>query len=329
METKSVTTKQQRGPAVLILAYNRVDEFMQTLQAVVQQDPASIYVSVDGPKLDSKQDQEKVSAVRQAVQSFQVSHSITPRFAKTNGGVLDGVLDGIDWFFSQEAHGIVLEDDVVVAPDSLPLASSLLGQLKPHSKIGSISLFSPVPRSKLTHPHNPVRLGALPSSQYWGTWSDRWEVTHQFRYYSPATQSQVLRAVETVPDTRLRKFWINHLASNAGGWQCWEDLWILTHWISQWSAAYTHGNFSRHIGFTSAATNSWDQPSWYPTQYDDAQAIPISHQLPEPDPRADRWYFNQRFGLSPWKGIKRAIWSRAPWLRKSYLSVRQTVESKS
>ena len=319
-----MTITPQRELAVLILAYNRVDELKQTLQAVVQQGPPNIYVSVDGPKLDSEQDKAKVLAVHDAVLSLGKSHSITTRFAKINGGVLDGVLDGIDWFFSQETQGIILEDDVVVAPDSLPLASSLLDQLRPQHNIGSISLFNPVPRGKLTHQHNPVRLSALPSSQYWGTWSDRWEVTHQFRDYSLATQTQVLRAIESVPDTRLRRFWINHLANNAQGWQCWEDLWILTHWISRWSAAYTNSNLSRHIGFTPAATNSWDKPSWYPTHYDNAQSFLISHQLPEPDPSADAWYFNQRFGLSTWKRIKHSIWSRVPILREFYLSTLRT-----
>ncbi len=230
-----------------------------------------------------------------------------------------------DWFFSQEWQGVVLEDDVVVAPDSLPLASSLLDQLKPQYRIGSISLFNPVPRRKLTHPHQPVRLSALPSSQYWGTWSNRWKVTHQFRDYSPVTQSQISRAVESLPDTRLRRFWINHLANSPEGWQSWEDLWIFTHWISQWSAAYTAGNFSRHIGFTPAATNSWNRPSWYPTHYDDAQSIPVSYASPAPDPRADAWYFNQRFGLSLFKILKHAVWSRLPWLRERYLSVRRTL----
>jgi len=319
METKSVTTKEQRGPAVLILAYNRVDEFRQTLQTVVQQDPASIYVSVDGPKFRSKEDEGNVSAVQEAVLEFQESHAISARFAETNGGVLDGVLGGIDWFFSHEKRGIVLEDDVVIAPNSLGLASSLLEKLEPRTHIGSVSLFNPVPNKELAHPGDAIRLSTMPSSQYWGTWSDRWKATYQFREKSPTAQSRITTAVEAIPDRRLRQFWARHLSGSGEGWTCWEDLWILTHWALDWTATYTNGNFSRHIGFNQRATNSWDRPSWYPTHFDKVPVLATPDLLLQPDSKADAWYFNQRFGLSPWKRIKHSLWSRFPIMREFYL----------
>jgi hypothetical protein len=328
VEAESVNTEKKEGAPVLILAYNRVNELTQVLDAVIEQAPISIYVSVDGPKPKSAQDEARVSAVRKALRGFQESYPIRTRFAETNGGVLNGVLDGIDWFFSQESRGIILEDDVLVAPDSLELASSLLEQLQSNHRIGSISLFNPVPRSRLTHPDDTVRLSTLPSSQFWGTWSDRWNVTQRFRHDPPAAQTDVMRAVGAAPNARLRRFWLNHLANTSEGWLCWEDLWILTHWVSRWSAAYTNGNFSRHLGFNLGATNSWDQPSWYPTHYDDASTFSTLDLNPEPDLIADAWYFNQRFGLSPWKKIKHSVWSRAPWLRASYLSTRRMLADK-
>jgi len=136
-------------------------------------------------------------------------------------------------------------------------------------------------------------------------------------------QTQVMGALASIPDPRLRRFWLDHLTNSGEDWQCWEDLWILTHWIHGWSAAYTNGNFSRHIGFNRDATNSWDQPSWYPTQYDETKPYFLAGAIPQPHARADAWYFNQRFGLGNWKRIKRAVWSRMPWLRAFYLSTKR------
>jgi hypothetical protein len=322
METKPLSFGEPGGPPVLILAYNRVNELSQVLDAVVAQEPEILYVSVDGPKSGSDSDQERVSAVHETLTRFQRGHSIQTRFSEVNGGVLNGVLGGIDWFFSQETRGIILEDDVVVAPGSLALAASLLEELESHRNIGSLSLFNPVHRPLLTKPHDTIRLSTLPSSQYWGTWSDRWSATQQLRDFSPANYARVLAGIAELPDRRLRNFWRNHAEIHSKGWLCWEDLWIYTHWLHGWYAAYSNRNFSRHIGFNINATNSWDQPSWYPTSFDDTEDVLIGLDVPAYDAQADVWYFNQRFGLSPWKKVKHSVWSRMPWIRQSYLSVK-------
>lgn len=313
-------------PAVLILAYNRVRELQQVLDAVLRQSPHSVYVSVDGPKEGSGEDQRRVSEVHEAIQEYQALHVIHTRFARANGGILHGVLEGIDWFFSEQECGVVLEDDVVIAPDSLPLAASLLQELDNIRQIGSISLFNPVPNKQLAAPSEMVRLSALPSSQYWGTWSDRWNATRRLRDFSSTNRATVIAATEALPNRGLREFWLRRLHAHPQGWTSWEDLWTLTHWVEMWCAAYTNRNFSIHVGFNSDATNSWDRPSWYPTTFDEAQTgtrLPFS---PQTDPRADSWYFNQRFGLSPWKRIKHLVWVRFPGVRTSYLQWKTRLE---
>jgi len=305
------------NPAVLVLGYSRVDLLKQTLLAVCQQNPSKIYVSLDGANPQKPNDQEKVAAVRDLLRDFPWTCEHHVRTSETNGGVFHGVLAGIDWFFEHETSGMILEDDVLIAPGSQQFAGILLKELEPDSNVGSISLFNPVPPKSITDRQSSYRFSQLPSSQYWGTWRDRWEKSTLLRQLSIGTKQEVLMGLETIDDQRFRNYWKKMMAEYPGTTVCWEDLWIFTHWTQRWSAAYTNSNYSIHEGFNAEATNSRDRPSWYPTEFK-SWDVRIKNQAPRKlaiDRTADSWYFNQRFGLSPWKHVKHSIWSRFPQSR--------------
>ena len=311
---------QQHSPPVLVLAYNRRAVLERTLVRVLAERPSRLYVSVDGPREDRADDARRVGAVRRYVHSVRQSHNLEALFLDTNGGVRQGVLEGVDWFFSREESGVVVEDDVLISPGSLQLAGECLEKFGGRKDVGSISLFNPVPARRQTHPQRSFRYSSIPSSQYWGSWRERWELTHELRLAHEFVEP---------PDwlfasgsSSLAWWWWRYLESTSWHQLSWEDIWILTHWREGLQAAYTNSNHSIHLGFTEEATQSFERPSWYPLTLENGRVKLGDYRAVEKDARADQWYYNQRFGLSPWKKMKRAIWVRFPQIRHIYLNFR-------
>ena len=211
---------------------------------------------------------------------------------------------------------MILEDDVCIAPGSLELMSDLLERFRGDESVGSVTLFNPVPPSRMSDPKATFRFSALPSSQYWGTWSNRWDArVRSLDHWGELVGSTLEDAGGAAFAREMRRQL--DLESQTGH-PSWEYLWLVTHWARGWKSVNANLNASKHIGFGTGASNSTEQPSWYPTEFDtwDGQVRPPSSS--GVDRKADQWLFNQRFALSWVKRAKAHIGKRLPWLRRAW-----------
>jgi hypothetical protein len=307
------TVAKDEGAPVLVLAYRRVDALEQTLQALRLSSPISVYVSVDGPRGDRSGEDREVEQVREFLESFEFTCPFHLRYNETNRGLGEGVCEAIGWFFAHEKSGVILEDDVYIEPSSLGLAGRLLSEFKDDRRVGSISLFNPVPPTAQHEPRATYRFSHIPSSQYWGTWRDRWQVCTELQ--SPKQVRLSRRHLTELGGDSFARMYLD-------GWNratsiervSWEGRWLATHFSHNWVVPTTNQNFSLHLGFNSRASNSVEQPSWYPTElatWDGSLTAPATIEV---DRRADRWYLDRRFGLSAKMRWRRAIRRSFPWL---------------
>ena len=81
---------------------------------------------------------------------------------KTHLGLNTNIKDGIDYLFKRYDAVIVLEDDLLLTPDSLPYLAYELTQLKNDSRFGAVSCVK-------------GKYGDEFKCWGWGTWKDRWE----------------------------------------------------------------------------------------------------------------------------------------------------------
>jgi len=157
---------------VLLLAYNRLDTLQQVWQALRQAKPATLFVSVDGPK-PTLEDRARVEAVR----SFVQSHIDWPcdayfHFYPDNQGCKLGVAGGIRWFFSQVEEGIVLEDDTLPHESFFAYAAHMLERYRMVSQVGCIAGLQPLTGWRLAYGWTFIR---LPLIWGWASWRRAWE----------------------------------------------------------------------------------------------------------------------------------------------------------
>jgi hypothetical protein len=262
-------------------------------------------------------DANAVDQVWKLVQDVQMGCPVITRRSAENGGLGQGVVDAISWFFELEKEGIILEDDVCISPSSLTLAHQLLTAFRNVPDVGSVTLFSPPPARELREPSATYRFSRLPSSQYWGTWRSRWEhLTPTLLGWRAQMEPDTL---ERIGGLRFARYFAESMDKEvAAGFTAWEGRWIATHWMNGWRVVTTNANYSLHIGFTPTASNSVEQPSWYPTSAADWAGDYREPMKQDTDSRADKWQINQRFGLSNTKRAKRFLGRAVPGLRAAW-----------
>lgn len=161
---------------ICLFVYKRYDTtklMLESLLACPECADSELYVFMDEARNDSEADDvEKVRALFDNLQGFKTIH---PYPARMNKGMARSVIDGVTTVLQQHESIIVLEDDLVVAPDFLTFMNAALEAYRDRSDIWSISGYTPNLKEIEQYDKNSVFL--VPRAQCWGwaTWSDRWE----------------------------------------------------------------------------------------------------------------------------------------------------------
>ena len=161
---------------IRLFVYKRYDTtklMLESLLACPECADSELYVFMDEARNDSEADDvEKVRALFDNLQGFKAIH---PYPARMNKGMARSVIDGVTTVLQQHESIIVLEDDLVVAPDFLTFMNAALEAYRDRSDIWSISGYTPTLKEIEQYDKNSVFL--VPRAQCWGwaTWSDRWE----------------------------------------------------------------------------------------------------------------------------------------------------------
>lgn len=161
---------------VIIFAFNRLDSLKHTVSSLVHNAEAKdsdLYVFVDGPRRNKQGEVEKVESVREYVKGIQGFHSLYYDFAEENRGLGPSIIRGVAQVISKYGSAIVLEDDLVLAPNFLAFMNDGLQRYKDERKVFSICGYSnrvKVPKGYVYDSYFCTRS----SSWGWATWTDRW-----------------------------------------------------------------------------------------------------------------------------------------------------------
>ena len=244
---------------VLLIGFNRPDLTRKVIERLLEVGAQNVYVSLDGPRENMADDAEKCRAVRNIIDTAAWPGVFRKRYLDVNVGCRRGVSGAIDWFFSQEDEGIILEDDCLPDASFFEFAGNLLARFRDDPRIGSISgtTYFPVSgRENISY-----CFSKYPLVWGWATWKRAWsaydaelerlkgndseEILKSVSYGSSAFVSQWTRNLEDVFSERI---------------DTWDYVWAFSVWSSQMLAIIPHRNLVSNLGFSEMATHTRKKP---------------------------------------------------------------------
>lgn len=157
--------------AVLFLIFNRPDTTQVVFDEIRKAKPPRLYVAADGPRVSREGEFDICLQTRSIVESIDWECDVKTLFRKGNLGCRVAVSSAIDWFFENEEEGIILEDDIVPAPEFFEFCDLMLDRYRDKPRVMMVAGFNPlgagVESSQYFFSQNPTIWG-------WATWRSRW-----------------------------------------------------------------------------------------------------------------------------------------------------------
>lgn len=181
-------------PAILVIIYNRGNKTERLIASLNKLGPCKIYICADGPK--SKEDEIKVNFTRRATEKLSPKHQVTRLYSDANLGCGSNCTRALDWFFSKEPEGIILEDDIEFDNRFVAYATVVLDLFRGSKEILLIS-----GSSYLNLAFSESYLSIYPNIWGWATWRSTWNA------YRPDLEGRSHRQILSVL-RRTHKKWL-------------------------------------------------------------------------------------------------------------------------
>lgn len=158
---------------IILFVYNRLDHTRKTVDALRNNNLASVsdlFIFSDAAK---KEIDKNVEEVRKYIKKLNGFKTVKIIEREKNIGLACSVISGVTDVIDKYGKAIILEDDIVTAPNFLTFMNEALDSYESDQRIYSISGYNVsmnVPESY----DKDVFLSYRYSSWGWGTWKDRW-----------------------------------------------------------------------------------------------------------------------------------------------------------
>ena len=211
----------QPQAAILLLTFNRSEPTCELLAWLLDATNRTIYLASDGPRPGNIRDTTEVSKIREFAASVSKDR-IRTRFREQNLGCKKAVEDALDWFFSEEEFGIILEDDLVPHISFFSFCDYYLCSAHENERVWQICGYNPFSCQEQDF------VAMLGQTWGWATWRDRWQ---HYRKNGSVRISflRISRALGFVPAVhRYAELRWNALLAAAG---------IISSWAYPWATA--------------------------------------------------------------------------------------------
>ena len=126
-----------RAP-VLFLVFNRPESTAQVFAAIRAARPPRLYVAADGPRPERPDDRRDCARARAIAQGVDWPCQVYSLMRETNLGCRRAVVEALDWFFSAEEAGLILEDDCLPDASFFRFCEELLDRYRDDERVMSI-----------------------------------------------------------------------------------------------------------------------------------------------------------------------------------------------
>lgn len=238
---------------ILLINFNRPELSRQVFEAVRTYSPSRIYFACDGPREDHENDFDLIAEVKREFCSIDWQGEVKFRTEPTNLGLRRFVISSIDWFFSNEKYGVILEDDCVPSQDFFRFAEHVLTSYENDFRVMGASGSNTFNlRNNNGDSYSFIR---FPGIWGWASWSNRWE-----KYDRDLDEFARFRNGQTDfqwPTRHARHALEWHLLKLSGEEpDTWDYQWAWTVLLHNGYWAFPTGNLVQNIGIGASATHT-------------------------------------------------------------------------
>jgi len=277
-----VQVKKSLKSPVLLICYKRHRHLKGILNEIIKHGPPALFIACDGPKTDAEA--ESVALTRDTIKKYDVKIPLYYLYHPKNLGCGVAVKYAIDWFFTHNDEGIILEDDTLPNEKFFTFLDRNLKLYRNDSEIASINGFCPWP--DFMAPKIPALRSDYFSMWGWGTWARVWnnftiEITEKiFDQYWAAIQNKCMSGNE-------QKYWRSILLKlYRKEIDTWDYHFMFFCWANGQSHIRPSTNYIENLGFGPDATHTGDKP-WFV----EAQKTPLRSNAPHWFLEATYFYF--------------------------------------
>ncbi len=243
---------------VLLITFNRPVHTKKVLEAILTAKPQDMYVFQDGVRQGNSSDREKCTEVRMVVETMTKDSGVRLHtfYSDKNLGCGLGPMTALNWFFSENEMGIILEDDAVPHPDFFPYCEELLEKYKENSDVRAIGSMNV----------DTQRWGD--GSYYfsmmnrnlcaWATWKRAWEAFDIKMENVP--RRKLCKALKRYGCGALEcEYWCDRLDEvhkDMCGGKSWDMQFIMSIWMKNGKGIIPNVNLSSNIGTVGEATHA-------------------------------------------------------------------------
>ncbi len=243
-------------PPVLLIAFRRPDLTEQVIDALREASPTRLYVAVDGARPGDSEEARLVQRVWDVVESsVDWPCSVERRIRLANLGCRHGVVDAIDWFFTHEPEGIILEDDIIPTPEFFEFCADLLVRYRDDDRVlgisgdncGQVQFSDETSYSFVRHP----------DIWGWATWRRAW--SHYDRDMQDWRRVRGSGILDTIfPNEAEKQHFVKLFDRMAddGTPDTWDYQWVATCYLRGGLTALPAKSLVRNVGFRPDATHT-------------------------------------------------------------------------
>ena len=243
---------------ILIICYNRSQYIREQVKQIKKVKPVKIFIACDGPK--NEEDVVKVNNVRNLyLDLIDWDCEIQTNFRDENLGCYKGVKGALEWFYSINERGIIIEDDIIPTTDFFFFMEVMLDYYKNDKNIFCVS------GCNLGYDSKDIIFGSKIMNMWgWATWSDRFsEVDFSISSWQYVQNKKLylykrLRSDLFDYDHNWINYWIDifNRAVNNENFSTWDYQLIYNQLVKEKLAIFPGVNLIKNLGFEQDATHT-------------------------------------------------------------------------
>ena len=241
---------------VLFLVFNRISTTTQVFETIRKAKPLRLYIAADGPRCGKPEERLLCDQLRTFVlNSIDWPCEVKTLFREENLGCKYAVSSAIDWFFSHEPEGIILEDDVLPLPSFFQFCDEMLERYRTEPSIGIITGNNLI--SKHFSPEGSYFVSHYPNIWGWATWKRVWKHYDVEMNEWPAWKNT--NSLNELADKTpfFKAYWVDQIdAVYRGKVDTWDFQLFFNCWKLKVQCIVPENNLTGNLGFGELATHT-------------------------------------------------------------------------